>query len=119
METKLFEVRDHGTIIPVLAIKTLGGDHEPSEAEAYLWKWSGYYGDNPYVILVSINPEVGLDVQFDSYEWRKGRTLGIAHNYIEEHFDELESGAVVDVAFIRGETQTPKTPQRLGRKAAS
>lgn len=41
-----------------------------------------------------------------------GRTLGIAHKYINEHYDELDSGDVVDVRFILGETEKPEPSTR-------
>jgi hypothetical protein len=37
------------------------------------------------------------------------RTWNTAHHYIIEHWRELESGAVVDVQFVLGKTNTPKT----------
>jgi hypothetical protein len=41
------------------------------------------------------------------------RTLLAAHEYLVKMFDQLESGAVVDVQYLLGETQEPKIPQRL------
>jgi hypothetical protein len=42
--------------------------------------------------------------QYDPYEWGD-RTKYVAHKYIQEEFDNLESCAVVDVQYILGETQ--------------
>ena len=39
--------------------------------------------------------------------------MPIAHNYVLDHFDELEDGDVVDVEFILGETEVKKTSERL------
>jgi len=36
-----------------------------------------------------------------------------AHEYIEKCFDELESGAVVDVEYILGETNKMKQSERF------
>ena len=36
-----------------------------------------------------------------------------AHAYIAGHFEELESGAVIDVEFILGETAEAKKSERL------
>jgi hypothetical protein len=36
-----------------------------------------------------------------------------AHQWIEGHFHKLESGAVVDVEFILGETTEPKPGEML------
>lgn len=34
-----------------------------------------------------------------------------AHNWITQHWDEIESGDVVDVQYILNETTAPKTPE--------
>ena len=38
---------------------------------------------------------------------------GNAHHYIQEHFDELHDGDVVDVEFILGETKAPKVSESV------
>jgi hypothetical protein len=35
-----------------------------------------------------------------------------AHYYIQEHFDELEDGQVIDAEFIRGERPAPRVSER-------
>ena len=35
-----------------------------------------------------------------------------AHQHIIENFDEIEHGGLVDVEFILGETEEPKTSER-------
>jgi hypothetical protein len=51
---------------------------------------------------------------YDAYEWPGDvRTFRAAHLYVEEHFDEIEDGAVVDVEFILGETAEPKVSERI------
>jgi hypothetical protein len=37
-----------------------------------------------------------------------------AHAYIEEKWDELGSGVVIDVEYILGETRTYKASERQG-----
>jgi len=49
----------------------------------------------------------------DSFDWPSGnRTMRTAHEWLREHFDEIEDGAVVDVAFILGERVEPKRSER-------
>lgn len=36
-----------------------------------------------------------------------------AHRYIESYFDKLNSGDVIDVEHILGETKEPKVSERL------
>lgn len=37
----------------------------------------------------------------------------VAHQFIEDHFDELNDGEVVDVQFILGETKVPKVSESI------
>jgi len=46
--------------------------------------------------------------RYDPYNWDNPRTMGNAHRYIEQHWDDLQSNDVVDVEFILGERATPK-----------
>jgi hypothetical protein len=45
----------------------------------------------------------------DPYDWpANSRMKTEVHHWLCKHFDEIESGAVVDVEFILGETSSPK-----------
>lgn len=116
MITKTFEVRDAMTFIPVLAIKLQPG----CEADRYLLARSGYgsaaFTQESYVLLLCLTHGQGT-YNSDPCEWEHQhvRTIPQAHQYILEHFDELESGAVVDVEYILGEKQTPKKSEREDR----
>jgi hypothetical protein len=101
METKLFELRDSSTFIPIIAIK-MSSDHP---REHYLLRRAGYSDTPPPLILVSRLS--GGATQYDPYAWNDRRTFPVAHQYIEEHWDSLETGAVIDVRTILGETATP------------
>lgn len=108
METKTFEIRDRGTFMPFLAVRLL-----PScEADRYLFARAGYtlqpVTQGEYVILINIEGN-GVNAQYDPYGWPGGaRTVPAAHQYIIDHWSELESGAVIDVEFILGETKEQK-----------
>jgi hypothetical protein len=109
MKTKTLEVRDTATFIPVLAIRAVG---EP-EPVRYLLGRAGYGTTAPrqreYVLLIHL---VGPRVEYNPVAWGN-RTMETAHAYIQEHFDILEDGDVIDVQYIRGETRTPKLSERL------
>lgn len=114
MEVKLFEIRDEGTHIDAMAVKTVPAN----EQECYLLEHSGYgragrkgAGGSHYVLLAEIAGGEGK-IACDPYDWTYGRTMCEAHKYILRHFDELESGAVIDVEYIRGEAPEPKTSDR-------
>lgn len=101
MDTKLIEIRDKGTYIPVLCVKP-GGTVSPF-TESKIWQTSGYGNlreQAEYVLMYTI------------YDW-DDRTRRTAHRYIIKNWDSLESGSVVDVEFILGETTPPKTSQNI------
>ncbi len=113
MESKLFEIRDSATFIPILAVRLTPA----SEAESYLLSRAGYGLDptyqGQYIILCRI---VGgeLDARGTPNEWGAStRTLSTAHHYIINNWEQLTSGDVVDVEYIKGETSEPKVSERL------
>jgi hypothetical protein len=134
--TKLFEIRDRGTFMPMMAVRLMVRDtafrHNtgrspivvPNQmaiddnAEEWLLRRAGYGreqindhgGDTePYVIFIRL---VEVDAEYDAFSWQNQRTLGVAHRYIIEHWNELVSGQVIDVQHILGESDAPKTSER-------
>jgi hypothetical protein len=110
METKLFEVRAPATCIPIMAIKL----DAVSEAEAWLLGKSGY-GLNPlswqnYIFMFPVEYEGKATT--DPFK-QDCEELRIAHMYINEHFDELEPGAVIDTDFTTGRTAEPAKSDRF------
>ena len=102
METKLVEIRDSGTFIPALAIRLSGDD-------GYLARSAGF--GFPLVVLIHLETMLSA---YDPHEWRTAaRTMPVAHQWLEKHWDEAASEAVIDVQFILGETDLPKHSQRL------
>ena len=99
MTIKTIEIRDAGTFIAALAIKI-------SSADGYLARRAGY-GEFGCVLFGRM---AGREWNYDPYEWGD-RTMATAHHWITEHFDEIDSGAVVDVAFLLGETRAPKASE--------
>ena len=111
MTTKLFELRDRGTFIPVIAIRL---NHGPaSEAERYLLARAGFRGRDNVIILVRAEC-AGIDrnASYDPYAWG-GRTYPVAHLHIIANWDKLSTGDVIDVEYILGETTAPKTSERI------
>ncbi len=107
METKLLEIRDRATFIPILAIRPTA----EGPADDYLLARAGYAGEYGPILLVRISGGSGQST-CDPYDWGD-RTFQTAHAYIAEHFDELHPGSVVDVEFILGETASRKVSERL------
>ena len=107
MITKTIELRDRMTFIPAIAILVSGDD-------GYLARRAGY--ERPCVLFGRLDGNGPL--RCDAFEWND-RTYHVAHLYIEEHFSELPDGAVVDVAFILGETTEPKTSEGGGENESA
>ena len=112
LKTKMFEIRDRCTFIPVMATRMVG----PHEAERYLLERAGYGQDEDNALIVTTRIEGNLQSCYSDYQWQDldQRTMPTAHNYIFKHWAELESGDVVDVEFILGETSMKKESERLG-----
>lgn len=113
MTTKLFELRDRGTFLPVICIKL-----DPSkEEERYLLAMTGY-GLQPktqgeYILMGRLR-DGNLKCCPEEQDGYPGvRTLWVAHQHIQKHFDELTTGDVIDVEFILGETTEAKKSQRI------
>jgi hypothetical protein len=112
---KMFEVRDRGTYIPVLAMKM---QNEPVEqdlkvdaAYRYHLGQTGYGPDSEFPVVVVMRLD-DCQAHYDQFKWsNSSRTMQIAHEYIADHFDELKDCAVVDVEFISGESLASKESQ--------
>lgn len=107
MKVKALEIRDAGTFVPVVCI-----DMQPeNDGDLYLLRRCGYPCDGEPNILMTAMGADGGAAWNDPYGWG-GRTRPVAHNYIIEHWHELNDGDVVDVEFILGETSSPKASER-------
>lgn len=111
MEVKMFEIRDRGTFIAAMAIR-LGSRNE---AERFLLSKSGYGKHTEdhaqYVVLCKIDGS-DFGAQYDPWSWGSCRTMPQAHNHIHCNWDRLQSGQVIDVEYILGERETPKTSEK-------
>lgn len=108
---KLFEVRDEGTTMAVVALKP----DSHNEAERWLYARSGY-GSTPaeqgcYVMLAPMHAGEGMLV-CDPFKHPSRRTLPVAHRFIIDNWNVLQSGDVVDVEHILGEAPERKAPER-------
>lgn len=103
MRTKVLEIRDHATCMPMVAIKMEAAS--PIE-DKFFWR-CGYPRDGSAVVLMHLSSQ---EANSDPY-WRGGRTWPAAHNFIIDHFDALKDGDVVDVRVILGEETMPAEPE--------
>lgn len=105
-QVKIFEVRDRGTCIPVVTIRLA----DLSVQEQKLAARAGYGRDAAtqaaYLLLTPLAG--GQPLHYDPYAWSGiTRTLPAAHTWLQDHFDEMPAGAVVDVRWILGEIPQP------------
>ncbi len=105
METKLFELRDKGTFIPIACMSC----ESDADQERWLLRRAGFGPDNRLIQLISFNRK---QTAYDCYDW-SDRTYQTAHRYIQKNWDSLKNGQVIDVEFILEETDEPKTSERV------
>lgn len=102
----MIEIRDKATLIPAMVIRVNAMTNMP-EPHNWLIQHSGWGTDNPGIYLFAMHGKGYC--HYDAYGWGD-RTFHNAHLYVQEHFDDIEDGQVVDVEFILGETEHPKVP---------
>ena len=102
MESKVFELRDRITFIPILAIKMI---ENSSSKQRYLLRRGGYTPTGNSVMITSLYGNKMATA--NPFDW-DDRTFSVAHHYILKNFDKLKDGDVVDVEFILGEVGKPK-----------
>lgn len=106
MKIKFVEIRDRMTFIPAMAVEMTGAPSAPAD---WLMRRAGYGGGGRCIILIHLNHNL---CKSDPYEWGD-RTMMNAHNYIDQHWEEILDGEVVDVEFILGETDQKKVSERF------
>lgn len=121
MRVKLFEVRDEGTFIPVVAVEmfpSIGNwwdTMRPQDlygAQKFLLHRAGYQCERleePAVVLFRASGNG--EALCNPADWGN-RTMRVAHEYIQANFARLPDCAVIDVQYILHETTEPKVSQR-------
>ena len=106
---KFFEVRDSATFIPVVAVRASAS----AVVEGWLLARAGWaFGEHPIHVFRLDERGRGFS---DPEEWgTQTRTMIVAHRHIIERWDALASGDVIDVGYILGLREEPKTSERLG-----
>lgn len=121
MLTKMFELRDKSTFIPILCtalwprLDPQSVNHVSIIAETYLLRRLGYdmsSAERKPILLCALTKDKCV---VDPYEWND-RTFQTAHLYITKNWPSLISGQVIDVEFILGETSMSKPSERITNK---
>lgn len=105
METKLFELRDRMTFIPIIATRCTSLLTD----EQYLLRRAGYSNNTQLILLTRLE---GGKAFCNAYDWGD-RTFQVAHEYITKHWPSLKTGDVIDVEYILGETGSPKQSEKF------
>ena len=107
MRTLILELRDRATFIPIVAI-----DMNPSsEVQRYLLRRAGYACDNVPIIML-LRADSGGKSHYDPYVWGD-RTFHVAHLYVQENWETLKDGDVIDVEYILKESPIKKASERI------
>jgi hypothetical protein len=118
MNSKIFEIRDKGTTIIALVTQL-----RPScEVERALLAHAGYSRtpeDQAKYFLVTTLNGGETHASYDPFGWKHypGWTMREAHLYLQSHWDDLDTGAVICTEYLRGERATPKTTDFAGVEA--
>jgi hypothetical protein len=111
MKIKCLEIRDRATMIAVMCFKPI----PDNEAQRFLLRHDGWSceANEHCVMLIDTHRQTA---RHDPYDYPKGsRTMPLAHQHIEQNWDLLNDGDVVDVEYILGETSEPKRSERCDR----
>ncbi len=106
MIIKMIEIRDSATCIAAMAIKMVASN--PIEYK-FLWR-EGYPKNGSSITLMKLSDQKATNDPYDPV-WQGARTMKIAHHWIIDNFDEINSGDVVDVQLILEETNIKKSPE--------
>ena len=105
MKTKILEIRDRCTTIPILAFKLCKHD-DMTVKEYIMLNHCGHPEESFQVFVLRLCDLQGFLSPFD---WsRTSRTMRAAHDYIQKNWDQINGGDLIDVEFILGEKETKK-----------
>lgn len=116
LNVKIFEIRDVATTIPAMAFRFAHYEDSPIGVDEMIWLLErAGFGQRPtdhrqYTFLMRLED---AECHYDVYEWRGGaRTMPEAHKFISRNWSDLNTGDIIDIEFILGETSEKKTSDR-------
>jgi hypothetical protein len=110
METKLFELRAVATCIPIIATKLSPSNDQDQWLLAHIGYGATPEEQSQYIMIARLEGGSIATANANRHPIHEMRT---ANKYLNTHFDELESGAVIDVDFIEGRTDKPVKSDRF------
>jgi len=118
IEAKLFEIRDRATSLLLLSTKirmpeNYGNLSEVDTITTRMLRKAGYSFGQSYIFVKLVSS--GLSNAKDFYDrysaHSSGRTFGYAYEVIEQSFEDLCNGDVIDVEYSLGEAEEPKVAE--------
>lgn len=111
MNLKFLELRDRATRIPIFAFATepyAGAIDRIYKKEHWLLRCAGFDCTHPMVIIGRIDCSSSLNSHCTYDPTMHGdRTFKVAHDFLEAHWEQIQSGDVIDVEFLLGEKDQP------------
>lgn len=101
-EMKLLAAMDRATRKPVIAFKVIPETFE----ESVMLRTHGF-GETPeeYTFFYDINRH---ECDYNPYRLSDTLTVERACVHVQQHWDEIKSGSLVDAQYLRGETDAPR-----------
>ncbi len=110
LETRLIEVRDRMTFIPVLAVRLANDGTETT----YLLRRAGFIDESGSGVPIILTHLSRMITHSEAYEWGGAtRTMFTAHAELVQNWDKYPNGSVLDVRVVQGETDEPATSERF------
>lgn len=106
MKIKAVEIRDRATFVPALAI-SINHAENPDLLTDALIAAAGFDLSSDIVFLLRLET---AKCQWDPHSWGD-RTFTTAHLYIQQNWEWISSGDVIDVEYILGETTNKKVSE--------
>jgi hypothetical protein len=97
MASKYFQIRDCGTNIPVIAVQL---------EDSPVLRRAGFSSQVYKHVIVTALASLKT---YHAQSFIEGRTMRVAADHIVDNWDDLICGQVIDVEFILGESDAPKT----------
>ena len=113
IETKFFEIRDKGTMMPIMVNKVWRNRESDPDSHWLLGKAG--FGSEPCYIMTILT---SMKCEYNPFEWEDRRTLYNAHRFLCDSFEFLSDGQVIDVEYILQETDEPKQSERQSYQEA-
>ncbi len=105
-DVKVFELRDRMTTISIMCVRI--DLSEVTEPDRFIIRRAGWGSNAKAIYMINLST---CQCIFEPGRWNS-HTYDTAHQYVEEHWDELQGGEVIDAEYIRGESEKPKESER-------